>query len=59
LGQGKRYLAKLGIARDIVVTDGIRYRLYDGKNSFRAAAYANLANLKPSALVLFESLRRP
>lgn len=59
LGQGKRYLAELGIARDIVVTDGIRYRLYDGQNSFQAAAYANLANLKPSALRLFDRLRRP
>ncbi|MDF0674957.1 MAG: hypothetical protein P0120_11575 [Nitrospira sp.] len=58
LGQAKGYLEKLGVVRDIVVTDGIRYRLYQGDRDFEPVAYANLAYLKQSALALFERLRR-
>lgn len=59
LGQGQRYLKDLGITRDIVVTDGIRYRLYAGDLGFLPAGYANLLRLKQSADGLFARLRRP
>ena len=59
LRQAQSYLAKLGIQRDVVVTDGIRYRLYAADRSFEPVAYANLIRLKGSALVLFERMRRP
>jgi hypothetical protein len=54
LEQGKGYLAQLGIQRDIVVTDGIRYRLYSATENFRPVAYANLERLRASSLGLFE-----
>ena len=44
---------------DVVVTDGIRYRLYDGRRGFAPVAYANLARLKQSADECFARLRRP
>lgn len=56
-GQAKGYLDKLGVVRDIVVTDGIRYRLYEGSKAFQPTAYANLDYLKASALMLFDKLR--
>ena len=58
LNQGKRYLDTLGVVRDIVVTDGIRYRLYAGDDGFRPVAYANLARLKQAATKLFERIKR-
>lgn len=57
--QAKGYLDELGVTRDIVVTDGIRYRVYRGDNEFEPLAYANLADLKPSALTLLDRLKRP
>lgn len=59
LEQAKGYLETLGISRDIVVTDGIRYRMYSSERGFEPVAYANLVRLKPSALGLFKRLRRP
>ena len=59
LEQAKTYIKALGVPRDIVVTDGIRYRLYGASNDYAPAAYANLAYLKHSALDLFERIRRP
>jgi hypothetical protein len=59
LGQAKDYLKKLGVVRDIVVTDGIRYRLYESNKDFEPTAYANLAYLKEPALLLFDKIRRP
>jgi len=58
LEQAKDYLAALGISRDVVVTDGIRYRLY-AADDFAPIAYANLARLKQSALGLFARMKRP
>ncbi len=49
----------LGVPRDVVVTDGFRYRLFDCEQNFAAVAYANLARLKESATDLFTRLRRP
>lgn len=59
LEQAKDYLKALGISRNVVVTDGVRYRLYDSQNEFASLAYANLTNLKRPAVKLFELLGRP
>lgn len=61
LAQAKGYLRELGVQRDIVVTDGIRYRLYakPAEQDFAPVAYANLARLKLPALDLFARLKRP
>ena len=58
LEQGQRYLNDLGIRRDVVVTDGIRYRLYSQERDFEGIAYANLNRLKEPALDLFTRLGR-
>lgn len=58
LEQAKRYLESIGVQRDVVVTDGIRYRLYSHKEAFEPVAYANLARLKHAASDLFNRLRR-
>jgi hypothetical protein len=58
-GQARGYLDALGVARDVMVTDGIRYRYYEAGRDFAAAAYANLVNLKQSSAQLFEKLLRP
>jgi hypothetical protein len=57
LEQAKGYLRNLRITRDIVVTDGIRYRMYSSEKGFAPVAYANLARLKPSALELFSRMK--
>lgn len=59
LEHAKDYLRDLGIERDIVVTDGIRYRMYEGSNNFANLAYANLDRLKVSANNLFARMKRP
>jgi len=59
LSQAKGYLKNLGISRDILVTDGVRYRLYSCRNDFRPVAYANLIRLKRPAADLFARIRRP
>ena len=58
LEQGQRYLQDLGIRRDVVVTDGVRYRLYAHEHDFEGIAYANLNRLKKPALDLFTRLGR-
>jgi hypothetical protein len=57
LAQGRRYLESLAIERDVVVTDGICYRLYAPQEDYAPVAYANLARLKQSATVLFDRMR--
>ena len=59
LEQAKGYVSALGVPCDIVVTDGIRYRMYGAESDFAPVAYANLARLKKSALQLFARMRRP
>ena len=59
LGQCKGYVEQLGVPRDVVVTDGIRYRMYDCASGFEPVAYANLAWLKRSAAELFARMQRP
>jgi hypothetical protein len=59
LEQAKGYVAALGVPRDVVVTDGVRYRMYSAERGFAPVAYANLARLKQPATELFARLRRP
>jgi len=59
LEQGKGYLEALGVLRDVVVTDGVRYRMYAGLSGFEPVAYANLARLKRPAARLFARMQRP
>jgi hypothetical protein len=59
LEQARGYLSALGVARDVMVTDGIRYRYYEAERDFAPSAYANLVNLKQSGERLFDKLRRP
>ena len=59
LQQAKDYLHQIGVSRDVVVTDGVRYRMYSCRDGFVPIAYANLWRLKQSALGLFEQLKRP
>jgi hypothetical protein len=58
LKQARGYLDTLKIARDVLVTDGIRYRLYAHEKAFAPVAYANLSRLKKSALTLFKNICR-
>lgn len=59
LQQGIDYLAGLGIKRDVIVTDGFRYRLYAADQNYAPVAYANLIRLKVSSQKLFERIQRP
>ncbi len=59
LQQAKGYVQALGVPRDIVVTDGVRYRLYAAAQDYAPVAYANLVRLKRPALELFHRLERP
>ena len=59
LQQAKGYVEALGTSRDVIVTDGVRYRMYASNLGFKPAAYANLARLKKPAVDLFARMRRP
>lgn len=59
LNQTKGYMEALGLPRDVIVTDGIRYRMYAGESDFAPVAYANLARLKQPAADLFARMQRP
>jgi hypothetical protein len=58
LAQAQGYASALEVACDLVVTDGLRYRLYDGPSGFQPAAYANLMRLKQSSEKLFARMKR-
>lgn len=58
LDQAKGYVEALGVPRDVIVTDGIRYRMYAGERDFAPVAYANLARLKQPAADLFARMQR-
>jgi hypothetical protein len=58
LEQARGYVEALGVACDVVVTDGIRYRMYAGSRGFEPVAYANLARLKQPATTLFDHMKR-
>jgi len=55
--QAEDYVAGLGVSRDVVVSDGFRYRIFDHEKNFAPLAYANLARLKQSSVALFDRLR--
>lgn len=57
--QALGYVKTLGVRRDIVVSDGVRYRLYASDRDYAPVAYANLGRLKKSATELFARLKRP
>ena len=59
LDQAIGYVSALGIQCDVVVTDGIRYRMYEAAQNFAPIAYANLARLKQPSLELFNRMQRP
>ncbi|MGV8075579.1 MAG: hypothetical protein AB2L11_13615 [Syntrophobacteraceae bacterium] len=59
LEQAMGYAKHLGVPCDIIVTDGLRYRLYLCEKGFAPVAYANLNRLKQSSAKLFQLLRRP
>lgn len=58
LDQAAEYMRALGVVCDVAVTDGVRYRVYDGRRGFAHVAYANLARLKRPAAALFERIQR-
>jgi len=58
LEQAKGYVQELGVSCNIIVTDGIRYRMYACDREFEPVAYANLVRLKRSAVELFDRMRR-
>jgi len=59
LAQATGYVKALGPPRDVVVTDGVRYRMYASDRAFEPLAYANLVRLKGPAADLFARMRRP
>jgi len=59
LEQAKGYVQALGVLRDVVVTDGIRYRMYASAQNFAPVAYANLVRLKQSAARFFDRTKKP
>ncbi|MDZ7392994.1 MAG: hypothetical protein ONB25_08890 [candidate division KSB1 bacterium] len=58
LAQARGYVESLGVPRDVIVTDGIRYRMYASERGFEPVAYANLVRLKQSAANLFDRMKR-
>lgn len=58
LNQAVGYVESLGLTCDVMVTDGIRYRMYSYINGFTPVAYANLILLKESAISLFDEIRK-
>ncbi len=59
LKQASQYVEALGVPRNVVVTDGIRYRMYSCGDGFAPLAYANLTRLKHSAVELFQRMKKP
>lgn len=58
LEQAVGYVTNLGLTPcGVVVTDGVRYRLYAGSGAFDPIAYANLGRLKQTAVELFSRLK--
>lgn len=56
LKQAIDYTSKLPEKRDVLLTDGFRYRLYDANAEFQPLAYANLLALKENAAELLNLL---
>lgn len=58
LAQAKDYAAAISVDCDLLVTNGIRYRLHGRDDDYAAVAYANLCRLKKSSTALFDRLAR-
>ena len=58
LEQAIGYAKDLNIHCDVVVTDGIRYRMYEARRGYAQVAYANLGRLKESSLELFKRMKK-
>jgi hypothetical protein len=58
LEQAMGYVTALGLRADVVVTDGIRYRMFNTEREVSPVAYANLVRLKRPAEQLFERMKR-
>ncbi len=59
LVQAKGYVQSLGVPCDVIVSDGLRYRMFSGNDGFAPVAYANLTRLKQPAVELFRRMRKP
>jgi hypothetical protein len=59
LEQAMGYVNAIGVPRDVIVTDGVRFRMYAGGRGFEPVAYANLTRLKMPAADLFARMQRP
>lgn len=59
LSQARDYVQALGVSCDAVVTDGVRFRLYEAARDFAPLAYANLARLKRPAADLLSRMKCP
>ena len=61
LEQALQYVSHHELTSDVVVTDGLRYRLYlyAAERGYEQVAYANVMRLKNEALRLFERMRTP
>ena len=59
LEQAKGYVEALRVSCDVIVTDGLRYRMYSCEKGFVPVAYANLVWLKRSAADLFDLMKKP
>lgn len=58
LDQAVGYVTTLGLTPcGVLVTDGVRYRMYGGARGFEPIAYANLGRLKQPAVELFSRLK--
>ena len=55
--QALDYLGLLGVKWDIVVKDGIRYRMYAADEDFLPVAHTKLAHLKFSALRMCDTMQ--
>ena len=60
LEQASQYASTHELTADIVVTDGLRYRLYAAnERGYEQVAYANVTRLKRKALQLFLRMKAP
>ena len=60
LEQASQYVSEHELTADVVVTDGLRYRLYAAnERGYEQVAYANVTRLKREALQLFWRMKAP
>ncbi|MCY3594932.1 MAG: hypothetical protein OXH01_06815 [Bacteroidetes bacterium] len=59
LEQAVRYAQTLNSHCNVIVSDGIRYRMYEASKDYAPVAYANLGRLKESSVELFKLMKKP